>query len=303
MQEGTLVFSAPVTLKDLLEAGVHFGHQTRRWNPKMKNYIFGERNGIYIIDLQKTHRLLQDALQFVEDLAAQGKTILFVGTKRQAQEAVAEEAQRCGMPYVTERWLGGLLTNFTTVRKSLERMRELETTSPAPSETQRERLTKKELGRLDKERQKLDKNLTGIKSMKTVPDAVFVIDTRREAIAVAEARKLRIPVIGILDTNSDPDEVDVPIPGNDDALRAIRLFAGRIGRRHAHRPRRAGGAARRDGGHRRAAPKAQRRPRGRSPVGLIIRRADRGPAVSAPGSTTPPGLFMLRSIDLKEQDS
>jgi small subunit ribosomal protein S2 len=218
----------PVTIKDLLEAGVHFGHQTRRWNPKMKGYIFGERNGIYIIDLQKTHRLLQDALQFVQDLAARGQTVLFIGTKRQAQEAVAEEAQRCGMPFVTERWLGGLLTNFSTVRKSLERMRELETTLNGALGTQRERLTKKELGRLDKERQKLAKNLTGIKSMKSVPDAVFVIDTRREAIAVAEARKLRIPVIGILDTNSDPDEVDVPIPGNDDALRAIRLFAGRM---------------------------------------------------------------------------
>jgi small subunit ribosomal protein S2 len=219
---------AYVTMKELLEAGVHFGHQTRRWNPKMKNYIFGERNGIYIIDLQKTHRLLQDALQFVQDISSRGSNILFIGTKRQAQEAVAEEAQRCGMPYVTERWLGGLLTNFSTVRKSLERMRELETTLNGALGTQRERLTKKELGRLDKERQKLAKNLTGIKSMKTIPDAVFVIDTRREAIAVAEARKLRIPVIGILDTNSDPDEVDIPIPGNDDALRAIRLFAGRI---------------------------------------------------------------------------
>jgi small subunit ribosomal protein S2 len=218
----------PVTIKELLEAGVHFGHQTRRWNPKMKGYIFGERNGIYIIDLQKTQRMFQDALQFAEDLGAQGQTVLFIGTKRQAQEAVAEEAQRCGMPYVTERWLGGLLTNFATVRKSLERMRELETTLNSALGTQRERLTKKELGRLDKERQKLAKNLTGIKSMKAVPDAVFVIDTRREAIAVAEARKLRIPVIGILDTNSDPDEVDVPIPGNDDALRAIRLFAGRM---------------------------------------------------------------------------
>jgi small subunit ribosomal protein S2 len=228
MKEGGLEYSEPVTIKDLLEAGVHFGHQTRRWNPKMKNYIFGERNGIYIIDLQKTHRLLQDALQFVQDLASRGQNILFIGTKRQAQEAVAEEAQRCGMPYVTERWLGGLLTNFATVRKSLERMRELETTLNGALGTQRERLTKKELGRLDKERQKLAKNLTGIKSMKVVPDAVFVIDTRRESIAVAEARKLRIPVIGILDTNSDPDEVDVPIPGNDDALRAIRLFAGRI---------------------------------------------------------------------------
>jgi small subunit ribosomal protein S2 len=217
-----------VSIKDLLEAGVHFGHQTRRWNPKMKQYIFGERNGIYIIDLQKTHRLLQEALQFVQDLAAQGKNVLFIGTKRQAQEAIAEEAKRCGMPFVTERWLGGLLTNFVTVRRSLERLRELEMTLTGPQETQRERLTKKELSHLDKERGKLEKNLTGIKSMKSVPDAVFVIDTRREAIAVAEARKLKVPVIGILDTNSDPDEVDVPIPGNDDALRAIRLFAGKV---------------------------------------------------------------------------
>jgi small subunit ribosomal protein S2 len=220
--------AASVGIKDLLEAGVHFGHQTRRWNPKMKQFIFGERNGIYIIDLQKTHRLLQDALQFVQDLAAQGKTVLFIGTKRQAQEAIAEEAKRCGMPFVTERWLGGLLTNFVTVRRSLERLRELEMTLTGPQETQRERLTKKELAHLDKERQRLEKNLTGIKGMKSVPDAVFVIDTRREAIAVAEARKLKIPVIGILDTNSDPDEVDVPIPGNDDALRAIRLFAGKV---------------------------------------------------------------------------
>ena len=236
MSETTAVPTAPelsavatsVSIKDLLEAGVHFGHQTRRWNPKMKQYIFGERNGIYIIDLQKTHRLLQDALQYVQDVAAQGKNVLFIGTKRQAQEAIAEEAKRCGMPFVTERWLGGLLTNFVTVRRSLERLRELEMTLTGPQETQRERLTKKELAHLEKERAKLEKNLTGIKGMKTVPDAVFVIDTRRESIAVAEARKLKVPVIGILDTNSDPDEVDVPIPGNDDALRAIRLFAGKV---------------------------------------------------------------------------
>ena len=220
--------AASVSIKDLLEAGVHFGHQTRRWNPKMKQFIFGERNGIYIIDLQKTHRMLQDALSFVQDLAAQGKNVLFIGTKRQAQEAIAEEAKRCGMPFVTERWLGGLLTNFVTVRRSLERLRELEMTLTGPQETQRERLTKKELAHLDKERERLEKNLTGIKGMKSVPDAVFVIDTRREAIAVAEARKLKVPVIGILDTNSDPDEVDVPIPGNDDALRAIRLFASKV---------------------------------------------------------------------------
>jgi small subunit ribosomal protein S2 len=214
-----------VTMKELLEAGVHFGHQTKRWNPKMKEYIFGERNGIYIIDLQKTYRLLQEALQHVQELAAQGRIILFVGTKRQAQEAVAEEAQRCGMPYVNERWLGGLLTNFVTVRKSLDRLKELELVS---SDGRQERLTKKELARLEKERLKLEKNLLGIKGMKTVPDAVFIIDTRKEAIAVKEARKLKVPVIGIVDTNCDPDEVDYVIPGNDDALRAIKLFAGRM---------------------------------------------------------------------------
>ncbi len=215
----------PVTMKELLEAGVHFGHQTKRWNPKMKEFIFGERNGIYIIDLQKTYRLLQEALQHVQELAAQGRIILFVGTKRQAQEAVAEEAQRCGMPYVNERWLGGLLTNFVTVRKSLDRLKELELVS---SDGRQERLTKKELARLEKERLKLEKNLLGIKGMKSVPDAVFVIDTRKEAIAVKEARKLKVPVIGIVDTNCDPDEVDYVIPGNDDALRAIKLFAGRM---------------------------------------------------------------------------
>ena len=214
-----------VTMKELLEAGVHFGHQTKRWNPKMKEYIFGERNGIYIIDLQKTHRLLQEALEHVQELAAQGRTILFVGTKRQAQEAVAQEAQRCGMPYVNERWLGGLLTNFVTVRKSLDRLKELEMVA---GDVRQERLTKKELARLEKERLKLEKNLLGIKGMKSVPDVVFVIDTRKEGIAVKEARKLKVPVIGIVDTNCDPDEVDYVIPGNDDALRAIKLFAGRM---------------------------------------------------------------------------
>jgi small subunit ribosomal protein S2 len=212
-------------MKELLEAGVHFGHQTRRWNPKMKEYIFGERSGIYIVDLQKTLHLFQEALNFVEELAAQGRTVLFVGTKRQAREAVAEEAQRCGMPYVNERWLGGLLTNFVTIRRSLERIKELEMIG---SEGRRERLTKKELARLDKERTKLERNLLGIKNMRTLPDAVFVIDTRNELIAVLEARKLKIPVIGVVDTNCDPDQVDYVIPGNDDALRAIKLFAGRI---------------------------------------------------------------------------
>jgi small subunit ribosomal protein S2 len=217
--------STTVTLKDLLEAGVHFGHQTRRWNPKMKQFIFGERAGIYIVDLQKTHKHFVEALKFVEALAAQGKTLLFVGTKRQAQSVVVEEAQRCGMPYITERWLGGTLTNFVTVRKSIDRIRELEMLAADPRQ---DRFTKKEMGRFAKERTNLERNLAGIRSMKTLPDAVFVIDTRREAIAVREARKLRVPVIGVVDTNCDPDEVDFVIPGNDDALRAIRLFAGRI---------------------------------------------------------------------------
>jgi small subunit ribosomal protein S2 len=278
--------TSSVTIKDLLEAGVHFGHQTRRWNPKMKEYIFGERNGIYIIDLQKTHRLLQDALQFVQDLAAQGKTVLFIGTKRQAQEAIAEEAKRCGMPFVTERWLGGLLTNFITVRRSLERLRELEMTLTGPQEAQRERLTKKELAHLDKERGKLEKNLTGIKSMKIVPDAVFVIDTRREAIAVAEARKLKIPVIGVLDTNSDPDEVDVPIPGNDDALRAIRLFAGKVadavlagrGLREAHLAEQISGGAE---------PPARRAPRPVAPAAGAAPAAPVAPAAPAPAPAGP----------------
>jgi len=222
--QGTSV-TPTVSMKELLEAGVHFGHQTKRWNPKMKDFIFGERNGIYIIDLQKTHRLLQDALQYVQDLASQGRTIMFVGTKRQAQEAIAEEAQRAGMPYVNERWLGGLLTNFVTIRKSLDRLRELEAMS---TDGRHERLTKKEVAQLEKERVKIEKNLKGIKGMKNVPDAIFGIDTRKESIAVQEARKLKIPVIGIVDTNCDPDEVDHVIPGNDDALRAIKLFAGRI---------------------------------------------------------------------------
>jgi len=214
-----------VTLRELLEAGVHFGHQTKRWNPKMKPFIFGERNGIYIVDLQKTHKLFQDALQYVTDLAAQGRNIMFVGTKRQAQATIREEAERCGMPFVTDRWLGGLLTNFVTIRKSLERLRDLEAMS---TDGRHERLTKREVSRLEKEREKLEKSLAGIKGMKTVPDAVFVIDTRKELIAVKEARKLKITVVGIVDTNCDPDEVDYVVPGNDDALRAIKLFAGRV---------------------------------------------------------------------------
>jgi len=212
-------------MKQLLEAGVHFGHQTRRWNPKMKEYIFGERNGIYIIDLQKSLRLFRNAIQFVGELGSQGKTILFLGTKRQAQEVIREEAERCGMFYVNQRWLGGLLTNFVTVQKSIKRFRELETMR---STGQYDLFSKKEVARLERERKKLEKNLSGIKEMASLPDAVFVVDTNTEAIAIKEARKLRIPVIGVADTNCDPGEIDYVIPGNDDALRAIRLIANTI---------------------------------------------------------------------------
>ncbi len=212
-------------MKDLLEAGVHFGHQTKRWNPKMKPFIFGERNGIYIIDLGKTARLFKDAEQFAGQLAAEGKTVLFVGTKRQAQDAIAEEAARCGMFFVNQRWLGGLLTNFTTIQRSLARLRELEAMA---TDGRYETITKKEIAKVEKEKKKLQKNLDGIRHMGKLPDAVFIVDTRKEKIAVDEARKLKIPVIGVVDTNCDPDEVDYVIPGNDDALRSIRLFASRI---------------------------------------------------------------------------
>ena len=212
-------------MKELLEAGVHFGHQTNRWNPKMKQYIFGERNGIYIINLQKTLRLFKEATQFVGELASQGKVILFVGTKRQAQDAIAEEALRCGMYYVNQRWLGGLLTNFTTIQKSIKRLKELDTIA---TDGRYEVLPKKEVTRLERERMGLEKNLSGIKNMPKLPDAIFIIDSKNEEIAVAEARRLGIPVIAIVDTNCDPDFVDFVIPGNDDALRAIRLFTGKI---------------------------------------------------------------------------
>jgi small subunit ribosomal protein S2 len=212
-------------MKELLEAGVHFGHQTKRWNPKMKEYIFGERNGIYIIDLQKTLKLFKDAARYVVEMAAQGKTVLFVGTKRQAQEAVAEEANRCQMFYVNSRWLGGLLTNMVTVQKSIKRLKELEQMAAEGAWGGR---PKKEIVRMERERKHLDSNLAGIKDMPGLPDVVFVIDSNKEAIAVKEARRLGIPVVAIVDTNCDPDEVDWVIPGNDDALRAIRLFTSKI---------------------------------------------------------------------------
>ena len=216
-----------VTMKELLEAGVHFGHQVRRWNPKMKEYIFGERNGIYIIDLQKTQKMFRDALAAVSNMVAEdrGKTLLFVGTKRQAQDAIREEAERAGQFFVNQRWLGGLLTNFQTVQKSIKRLKDLEAMQ---TDGRYEKLTKKERIKLDRERQGLDKTLSGIKSMNRLPDAIFVIDVRKEEIAVAEANKLGIPVFAVVDTNCSPEGIDYVIPGNDDALRAVRLFASRI---------------------------------------------------------------------------
>jgi small subunit ribosomal protein S2 len=213
-----------VTMKELLEAGVHFGHQTRRWNPKMKPYIFGKRNGIYIIDLQKTLKLFEQVVEFVNSLAVQGKRLLFVGTKRQAQEAIAEEARRCGEFHVTNRWLGGTLTNFVTLRASIERLKEIE----ARLGDENSPLTKKERLRLEREHERMAKNLEGIRDMQELPDALFVVDPKKEYIAIAEANKLAIPVIAMVDTNCDPELIDYIIPGNDDAIRAIRLFASRI---------------------------------------------------------------------------
>src|SRR2546423_3230160 len=212
-------------MKELLEAGVHFGHQTKRWNPKMKEFIFGERNGIYIIDLQKTLKMFKDASKFVQDSATEGRTVLFVGTKRQAQDAIAEEAKRCGMFYVNNRWLGGLLTNWVTVQKSVKRLKELDEMA---TDGRYELLPKKEVIKLECERKHLQANLAGIKNLNRLPDLLFVVDSNKEAIAVKEARKLGIPVVAVVDTNCDPDEVDYVIPGNDDALRAIRLFTTKV---------------------------------------------------------------------------
>ncbi len=216
---------ATITMKELLEAGVHFGHQTKRWNPKMKEFIFGERNGIYIIDLQKTLKMFKEASKFVQDMAAEGKILLFVGTKRQAQDAIAEEAQRCSQFYVNQRWLGGLLTNWVTVQKSVKRLKELDEMA---TDGRYELLPKKEVIKLERERKHLQANLAGIKELSRLPDAIFVIDSNKEQIAVREARKLGIPVVAVVDTNCDPSEVDYVIPGNDDALRAIRLFASKV---------------------------------------------------------------------------
>ncbi|NLY66335.1 MAG: 30S ribosomal protein S2 [Tissierellia bacterium] len=210
-----------VTMKSLLEAGVHFGHQTRRWNPKMAQYIFTERNGIYIIDLQKTVKLVDEAYNFVKDLVAEGGEILFVGTKKQAQEAIESEAKRCGMHYVNQRWLGGMLTNYKTIRKRIDRLHEL---VKMEEEGIFQVLPKKEVIKLKHERERLEKFLGGIKNMNKLPDALFVVDPRKEKIAVSEARILGIPVVAIVDTNCDPDEIDYVIPGNDDAIRAVKLL-------------------------------------------------------------------------------
>lgn len=216
---------AVISMKQLLEAGVHFGHQTRRWNPKMAKYIFTERNGIYIIDLQKTVRKVDEAYNFLRSVAEEGHSVLFVGTKKQAQDAVREEATRAGMFYVNERWLGGMLTNFQTIQKRIVRLKELETME---ADGTFDRLTKKEVLQLRHEMEKLEKYLNGIKEMHRLPGAIFVVDPRKERIAVAEARKLNIPIVAIVDTNCDPDEIDYVIPGNDDAIRAVRLLTGRM---------------------------------------------------------------------------
>ena len=210
-----------ISMKQLLEAGVHFGHQTRRWNPKMAEYIFTERNGIYIIDLQKTAKKIEEAYAFVRDVALDGKDILFVGTKKQAQEAITEEAKRIGMYYVNNRWLGGMLTNFKTIRKSIDRLYQLQ---KMEEDGTFELLPKKEVMKLKKEMEKLEKNFGGIKEMKDMPGAMFVVDPRKEKIAIAEAKRLNIPVVAIVDTNCDPEEVDYVIPGNDDAIRAVKLI-------------------------------------------------------------------------------
>src|SRR3974390_3073036 len=216
---------ATITMKELLEAGVHFGHQTKRWNPKMKEYIFGERNGIYIIDLQKTLKMFKEASKFVTDQAAEGKLVMFVGTKRQAQDAIAGEAKPCRLVYVNQRWFGGLLTNGVTVQKAVKRLKELDDMA---TDGRYELLPKKEVVKLERERKHLQANLAGIKNLNRLPDVLFVIDSNKEQIAVKEARKLGIPVVAVVDTNCDPTEVDYVIPGNDDALRAIRLFASKI---------------------------------------------------------------------------
>ena len=214
-----------VTMKELLEAGVHFGHQVKRWNPKMKKFIFGERNGIHIIDLQKTTKMLDDAYNFIRDVASKGELVLFIGTKKQSQDVVAEEAQRAQAYFVNQRWLGGVLTNFSTIRRSIEKLKKIERMKEDGTYNL---LTKKEVAKLEGERMRLDKNLSGIKEMSSIPGVIFIVDPKKERIAVAEARKLSIPIVAIVDTNCDPDEIDHVIPGNDDAIRAIKLLTSKM---------------------------------------------------------------------------
>ena len=214
-----------ISMKQLLEAGVHFGHQTRRWNPKMAEYIFAERNGIYIIDLQKTVKKVEDAYQAIANIVKDGGEVLFVGTKKQAQDSIKEEAERCGMYYVNERWLGGMLTNFETIKTRIKKLAEIDARI---EDGTMDVLPKKEVAKLMKEKEKLDKNIGGIKEMKKIPDVMFIVDPRKEKIAVQEAHSLNIPIVAIVDTNCDPEEVDYVIPGNDDAIRAVKLIAGRM---------------------------------------------------------------------------
>ena len=214
-----------ISMKQLLEAGVHFGHQTRRWNPKMAEYIFAERNGIYIIDLQKTVKKVEDAYQAIANIVKDGGEVLFVGTKKQAQESIKEEAERCGLYYVNERWLGGMLTNFETIKTRIKKLAEIDAMI---EDGTMDVLPKKEVAKLMKEKEKLDKNIGGIKEMKKIPDVMFIVDPRKEKIAVQEAHSLNIPIVAIVDTNCDPEEVDYVIPGNDDAIRAVKLIAGRM---------------------------------------------------------------------------
>jgi len=214
-----------ITMKELLEAGVHFGHQVKRWNPKMKKYIFGERNGIYIIDLQKTVKMFEDAYNFVRDISSRGEPVLFVGTKKQAQDVIVEEAQRCGSYYVNQRWLGGILTNFKTIRQSIQKLRNIE---KMKEDGTYDLLTKKEVAKLETERVRLEKNLGGMKDMSNFPGAIFIVDPKKEKLAIAEAKRLSIPIVAVVDTNCDPDEIDYVIPGNDDAIRTIRLLSSKI---------------------------------------------------------------------------
>ncbi|MBI4688227.1 MAG: 30S ribosomal protein S2 [Nitrospirae bacterium] len=214
-----------VIMKELLEAGVHFGHQVRRWNPKMKKFIFGERNGIHIIDLQKTVKLIEDACNFIKNVSSKGEPVLFVGTKKQAQDVVAEEARRAGSYFINQRWLGGMLTNFKTARISVDKLKKIE---KMKEDGTYDLLTKKEVAKFEKERTRLEKNLSGIKEMSALPGAIFVVDPKKERIAIAEAKRLSIPVVAIVDTNCDPDEVNYPIPGNDDAIRSIKLIASKV---------------------------------------------------------------------------